>query len=225
MKPTIFNERVASALRNWHRSAKKHLKENKGSVTATPMSSRPATPSHHMSPVHLLRNYRSEMDSVQASPRKSNFDSEHWETESPSPSYHHRPTGDGSSSYHHRQTEYDRDVTEVNLGQLAPIPQPARAQHEINIGLKDFSFDKRTSAWKKRNERVKISLHWNWLEIMTMRKKRDKDDAMIGVDVQIGELFWVASSCNMLLKNLNWKIEILMCSIFPLHIYIYTYFE
>lgn len=151
MKPTIFNERVAMALRNWHHSAKKHLKENKGSVSVTPMSSRPATPSHHMSPVHLLRNYRSEMDSVQASPRKSNFDIEHWETESPSPSHRHRPVGDGSSSYHHHQTDqsyikYDKDVNEVNLGQLAPIPQPARAQHEIDIGLKDFSFDKRTRA-------------------------------------------------------------------------------
>lgn len=154
MKPTIFNERVALALRKWHHSAKKHLKENKGSVSVTPMSSRPATPSHHLSPVHLLRYYRSEMDSVQASPRKSNFDIEHWETESPSPSYRHRPVGDGSSSYHHHQTdqsymEYDKDVNEVNLGQVAPIPQPARAQHEIDIGPKDFSFDKRTSAWKK----------------------------------------------------------------------------
>ncbi|XP_023892160.2 MLO-like protein 6 [Quercus suber] len=151
MKPTIFNERVALALRNWHHSAKKHLKENKGSVSVTPMSSRPATPSHHMSPVHLLRNYRSEMESVQASPRKSNFDIEHWETESPSPSHRHWPVGDGSSSYHHHQTDQsyikdDKDVNEVNLGQLAPIPQPARAQHEIDIGLKDFSFDKRTRA-------------------------------------------------------------------------------
>ncbi|XP_050287344.1 MLO-like protein 6 isoform X2 [Quercus robur] len=152
MKPTIFNERVALGLRNWHHSAKKHLKENKGSVTVTPMSSRPATPSHHTSPVHLLRNYRSEMDSVQTSPRKSNFDFEHWETESPSPSHHHRPTGGGSSSYHHHQMdksniEFDKNVNEaVTLSQLAPIPQPARAQHEIDIGLKDFSFDKRTSA-------------------------------------------------------------------------------
>ena len=155
MKPTIFNERVALALRNWHHSAKKHLRENKGSVSVTPMSSRPATPSHHMSPVHLLRNYRSEMDSVQTSPRKSNFDLEHWETESPSPSHRHRPTGDGSSSYHHHQMDksnigYDKDVTEVNLGIVAPIPQPARAQHEIDIGLKDFSLIKEQVLEKKK---------------------------------------------------------------------------
>ncbi|XP_030962401.1 MLO-like protein 6 [Quercus lobata] len=155
MKPTIFNERVALALRNWHHSAKKHLRENKGSVSVTPLSSRPATPSHHMSPVHLLRNYRSEMDSVQTSPRKSNFDFEHWETESPSPSHHHRPTGGGSSSYHHHQMDksnigYDKDVTEVNLGQVAPIPQPARAQHEIDIGLKDFSLIKEQVLEKKK---------------------------------------------------------------------------
>ena len=118
-----------------------------------------------MSPVHLLRNYRSEMDSVQTSPRKSNFDLEHWETESPSPSHRHRPTGDGSSSYHHHQMdqsyiEFDKNVNEVTLSQLAPIPQPARAHHEIDIGQKDFSFDKRTSAWKKEMSFRYIEIDW-----------------------------------------------------------------
>lgn len=149
MKPTIFNERVAAALRNWHQTARKHLKQSKGSVT--PMSSRPTTPSHHMSPVHLLRHYRSEMDSVHTSPRRSNFDVEHWETDSPSPSHHYR-VGDGSSSHHHGQldrsdVEYDRDVNEPSSGQVAPISQtPLTGQHEIDIGQpKDFSFDMRTT--------------------------------------------------------------------------------
>ena len=151
MKPTIFNERVAAALRNWHHTAKKHIKQNKGSVT--PMSSRPTTPSHHMSPVHLLRYHRNEMDSVQTSPRRSNFDIEHWETDSPSPSHRHR-AGDGSSSYHHNHqmeqgyVENDRNGSEVNLGRVPPIPQTSRTQHEIDVGPKDFSFDKRTSVWK-----------------------------------------------------------------------------
>uniref|UniRef100_A0A2N9GC59 MLO-like protein n=1 Tax=Fagus sylvatica TaxID=28930 RepID=A0A2N9GC59_FAGSY len=149
MKPTIFNERVAAALRNWHHTAKKHIKQNKGSVT--PMSSRPTTPSHHLSPVHLLRYHRNEMDSVQTSPRRSNFDIEHWETDSPSPSHRHR-AGDGSSSYHHNHqmeqgyVENDRNVNEVNLGRVPPIPQTSRTQHEIDVGPKDFSFDKRTSV-------------------------------------------------------------------------------
>lgn len=44
MKPTIFNERVATALRNWHHTAKKNIKQNNnGSVSGTPLSSRPTT--------------------------------------------------------------------------------------------------------------------------------------------------------------------------------------
>lgn len=145
MKPTIFNERVATALRNWHHTAKKHIKENKGSVT--PLSSRPATPSHHMSPVHLLRNYRSEMDSFQTSPRRSNFDTEPWETDSPSPS--HPNYGEGSSSHHHHQIElghidYDKNDNEAGLSQVVPIPQPISGQHQIDVMPKEFSFDKRT---------------------------------------------------------------------------------
>jgi mlo protein len=151
MKPTIFNERVAAALRNWHHTARKNLKQNKGSVTGTPMSSRPTTPSHHMSPVYLLRNYRSEADSLHTSPRKSNFDIERWETESRSPSHHHHPVGEGSSSYHHgRQTDQtnyiEYDVKEPTSSQVAPLPQMDRLEHQIDIGPpKDFSFDKRTS--------------------------------------------------------------------------------
>ncbi|XWS71316.1 hypothetical protein CRYUN_Cryun03dG0127700 [Craigia yunnanensis] len=142
MKPTIFNERVATALRNWHHTAKKHIKQNKGSVT--PFSSRPNTPSHHTSPVHLLRNYRSEMDSLHTSPRRSNFDIEQWHTDSPSPS--HPNYDDGSSSHHHNmmeqvdQVDYNRDVNEPSSSE-----QGERMQHEINIGPKVFSFDRITS--------------------------------------------------------------------------------
>ncbi|XP_057781779.1 MLO-like protein 6 [Salvia miltiorrhiza] len=122
MKPTIFNERVATALRNWHHTAKKHIKQSRHS---TPMSSRPATPSHHTSPIHLLRHYRSEMDSVHTSPRRSNYDADNWDTESPSPSRFH-----GGVELSHM----DREVA------LADSPP----QHEITVGgSKDFSFDKR----------------------------------------------------------------------------------
>ncbi|PQQ04905.1 Mlo-related protein [Prunus yedoensis var. nudiflora] len=153
MKPTIFNERVAAALRNWHHTARKHIRHNKGSVT--PMSSRPATPSHHMSPIHLLRNYRSEVDSFYNSPRRSNFEGERWDTESPSSS--HRLHVDGTSSSHRHQIELgnveherDVDVNEPNSVHAAPTTtttnQPDRTQHEINMGqTKDFSFDKRQS--------------------------------------------------------------------------------
>ncbi|XP_059646897.1 MLO-like protein 6 [Cornus florida] len=81
MKPTIFNERVAKALHNWHQTAKKHLKQNRQSGAVTPLPSRPTTPLHGFSPVHLLRHYRSELDSVHRYPRLSSFDNEVWEAE------------------------------------------------------------------------------------------------------------------------------------------------
>ncbi|GMI94722.1 MILDEW RESISTANCE LOCUS O 6 [Hibiscus trionum] len=145
MKPTIFNERVATALKNWHNTAKKHVKHNKGSVT--PFSSRPNTPSHHTSPVHLLRNHRGEIDSLNTSPRISNFDIEHSDSDSPSPS--HPNYTDGSSTFHYRinvgeqdQVEYvDEDVNELTLSEQRRAPQ-----HEVNIGPKEFSFDRRTSV-------------------------------------------------------------------------------
>ncbi|KAB2614794.1 MLO-like protein 6 [Pyrus ussuriensis x Pyrus communis] len=147
MKPTIFNERVAAALRNWHHTARKHIKQNKGAVT--PMSSRPATPSHHTSPVHLLRNYRSEVDSFHTSPRKSNLEGERWANESPSPS-HHIHVDDTSSSYHHHERvdvnekiSVHGEATTTNTS--TTTMEPAQT-HVINMGRsKDFSFDKRES--------------------------------------------------------------------------------
>ncbi|CAN6692448.1 unnamed protein product [Malus baccata var. baccata] len=154
MKPTIFNERVAAALRNWHHTARKHIKQNKGSVT--PMSSRPVTPSHHASPVHLLRNYRNEVDSFHASPRRSNFEGERWANESPSPSHHLHVDGSSSSYHHHIEMgDVDRERVDVNeqnsvhgkttiTDASITIMEPAQTQHEINMERsKDFSFDKR----------------------------------------------------------------------------------
>ncbi|GMI86229.1 MILDEW RESISTANCE LOCUS O 12 [Hibiscus trionum] len=54
MRSTIFNERVAAALKNWHQTAKKHTKRNNKqshSQNTTPNLSRPATPTHGMSPL------------------------------------------------------------------------------------------------------------------------------------------------------------------------------
>ncbi|KAF9665020.1 hypothetical protein SADUNF_Sadunf16G0078700 [Salix dunnii] len=71
MRPTIFNERFAKALRNWHHTAKQHIKQNRQAGTVTPATSAPGTPSHTVSPVHLLRDHRGESDGMQASPRSS----------------------------------------------------------------------------------------------------------------------------------------------------------
>ncbi|KAM3375770.1 MLO-like protein 6 [Capsicum galapagoense] len=154
MKSTIFNERVATALKNWHHTAKKHVKDqSKHSNPVTPMSSRPGTPSHGMSPVHLLRShYRSDMGSLQNSPRRSNYDVDHWDNEgSPSPSRFFQEA-DSSSSYMHQIQlgQFDHDSSEVigaSSSQVVPLPQEDFEQHEITIvGSRDFSFEKRTSS-------------------------------------------------------------------------------
>ncbi|XP_010253610.1 PREDICTED: MLO-like protein 6 [Nelumbo nucifera] len=148
MKPTIFNERVAIALRKWHHTARKQIKQNQKSGTATPMPSRPTTPRHGFSPVSLLQNQRrSDDDSVQTSPRFSNFDNEQWEGEdTPSPSYHYH-YGERSSHqnyfdhHEHRLDEQQPDAYE----QSPPPPPPIRTQHEIDMDSVDFSFAKRSA--------------------------------------------------------------------------------
>ncbi|KAL4302526.1 hypothetical protein GQ457_10G004660 [Hibiscus cannabinus] len=141
MKPTIFNERVATALKNWHNTAKKHIKHNKGSVT--PFSSRPTTPSHHASPVHLLRSRQNEIDSLNISPRRMNFEIES-DIETSSPSQHNCVDGSSTSQYHinvveQDQVEYiDKDLCEPNLSE-----QGEATHHKINS--KEFSFDRRTN--------------------------------------------------------------------------------
>ncbi|KAK4408930.1 MLO-like protein 6, partial [Sesamum angolense] len=148
MKPTIFNDRVATALRNWHHTAKKHIKQSKHSAPTTPTSTRPPTPSHGMSPVHLLRHHRSEMDSLQTSPRKSNFNVDHWDVEgSPSPTRFHQGNGSSSGRHHHRpELEHEVELHQELQGSSARVRplsvQVAHEQHEINIHNEEFSFDK-----------------------------------------------------------------------------------
>ncbi|MQL81619.1 hypothetical protein Taro_014081 [Colocasia esculenta] len=151
MRPTIFTERVAAGLRKWHHTARKHIKESRMSGGTTPMSSRPATPTHGFSPVHLLRYHRSEPDSTQATPRFYSSDNDR--SFSPSPS----PAREGSSSHNHR----DIGGTSTVLVQAAPVdqvvevsdigrPPPGAGQghgtlhveHQIDISS-EFSFDKR----------------------------------------------------------------------------------
>ncbi|KAJ9558966.1 hypothetical protein OSB04_013580 [Centaurea solstitialis] len=156
MKPTIFNERVATALKSWHLTAKKQIKRNKKSGQVTPASSRPGTPSHGMSPIHLLRNYQNDIDSLQTSPRMSNFDTDNWDTDgSPSPSYHPRGDKEASTSHHHRielgsmSMDHRNEIPEPNRLQLAVVSEPIenQQQHEVKIGVpKEFSFDKRLNV-------------------------------------------------------------------------------
>ncbi|XP_031396521.1 MLO-like protein 12 [Punica granatum] len=138
MKPTIFNDRVANALRNWHQTAKKQVKQNRGGAV-TPISSRPGTPSHTMSPVHLLRHYKPEADSVQASPRMSSFEDEGWHTnEQNSPRQQY---GDAV------RVDYSAGGATIELSSahdpsLQQTAQPTPSRHEIDIYSAEFSFEK-----------------------------------------------------------------------------------
>ncbi|KAK9127287.1 hypothetical protein Syun_016084 [Stephania yunnanensis] len=146
MRPTVFNERVAAALKRWHHTARKHIKENRHSKDVTPNSSRPSTPMHGFSPVHLLSNHRARHDFAPASPRSTVWDSKHWENEeSPSPPQR-------------ASTELQEQTQEMELANISlPISQIDHARNEIddigptdqyriNIGSssnKEFSFQKR----------------------------------------------------------------------------------
>ncbi|KAI8569570.1 hypothetical protein RHMOL_Rhmol02G0288600 [Rhododendron molle] len=56
LKQTIFNERLTMALQDWrHRAMKRIEQKRQSGLTTMPMSSRPVIPSHHLSPVHLVR--------------------------------------------------------------------------------------------------------------------------------------------------------------------------
>ncbi|KAK9290655.1 hypothetical protein L1049_008828 [Liquidambar formosana] len=140
MRPTIFNARVATALRKWHHTAKKHIKQQHRSGAITPSPSLPGTPSHGMSPIHLLRHYRGERDIVPTSPRMCDFDNEVLEVDdSLSLSHHH---DDVPRSQHDLGRE-GREAHGLSSTDTLSGPQAIHLQHEIDIESNNFSFDKR----------------------------------------------------------------------------------
>ncbi|CAA7390956.1 unnamed protein product [Spirodela intermedia] len=145
MKPTIFNDTVASALRKWHRTAKKHIKEGRKSGTVTPVSSRPATPTHGLSPVHLLKYHRNEMgESPQASPRFYGSDNEKFDHDgSLSPPFYR--SGEGSTNDHHADGAADVEELRDGSATAAPPANQELGHHAIEISG-DFSFRRRDRA-------------------------------------------------------------------------------
>ncbi|KAK3018719.1 hypothetical protein RJ639_003914, partial [Escallonia herrerae] len=131
MKPTIFSDQVATALRNWHQTAKKHPKHS------TPFSSRPATPMQGMSPLHLVHSYQN--TSAQTSPRTSNADNEAlWGSEN---ILHNHDVNDETSRNVPPSDPREHEVHEPISTQLPPAPHPVCAQHETEIGsARIFSF-------------------------------------------------------------------------------------
>nr|WDE40436.1 mildew resistance locus O [Manihot esculenta] len=140
MRPTIFNDRVATALKNWHHTAKKHAKHSKHSESHTPMSSRTATPTYGMSPVHLLHNYRSSTapDSLQNSPRNYNYDADNWDPEALN-TMQNLESDDSSHDNEHPEVEdqiQSIQVEEPNSNSILQLPQGT--QHET--GSREFTF-------------------------------------------------------------------------------------
>ncbi|KAI3508667.1 hypothetical protein L1887_23676 [Cichorium endivia] len=140
MKPTIFSEDVAKALKTWHHTAKKNIKHGH-SASNSPFSSRPGTPLHgSTSPMHLLHRYaENSLDSLSNSPRGSHFENEGWANESP----HRREQKYEDAENFRRDEVHDLEEGEIqepssSAPQLPSGPRPVRTQHEVDIS--DFSF-------------------------------------------------------------------------------------
>lgn len=147
MKPTIFDDRVATALKHWHHQAKKHAKDSKHSSTATPFSSRPATPEHGSSPIHLLHNYQHRsLDSLPETPRGTHVETENWAAPAGShTSSPHRHDGDDDSSSLWNQTAAGVLEPDGQIRHLAPGAvelQRSGTHHTVDINQSDFTFGK-----------------------------------------------------------------------------------
>lgn len=132
IRPSVFNDRVAAALRDWHETAIQHGREGRHSDGA----SRSATPSSGMSPAHLLQSYDSQT-TPDMSPMVSNFDNERWYGEGSRASVKKDDDEPG-------RTEDFESRKPGRAGQdSTPIgPGPIQTQHEINISSSNFSFRK-----------------------------------------------------------------------------------
>ncbi|KAM7504455.1 hypothetical protein LguiB_003359 [Lonicera macranthoides] len=138
MKSTVFSKNVATALKTWHHTAKKHAKQGQHSGSNSPFSSRPATPTHGMSPVHLLHNYpHNSADSLQSSPRLLNaIENENWGTAADWPhNIHEHDTATVQRGEQLGEIQEPAGSTEVH-----PLQPPVHSQHEIEISSADFSF-------------------------------------------------------------------------------------
>ncbi|MBA0778551.1 hypothetical protein Gotri_006402 [Gossypium trilobum] len=139
MRSTIFDQRIADSLKNWHHTAKENTKHGKLSKNTTPFSSKPATPTHGMSPVHLLHGYpRKSEESGHTSLTHSNFENDRWapvDMFTNSSSHHDIDVPDVSRGglQSERREVADVTVQEFRALEMASMsPQIPRSQHEID---------------------------------------------------------------------------------------------
>ena len=142
MRPTIFNDRVATALKNWHHSAKKNMKQHRNPDSTSPFSSRPATPTHGMSPIHLLHKHQH----GSTSPRLSDAEPDRWEELPPSSHHSRAPHHDNHQDQQEQSEtiirEQEMTVQGPSSSETGSITRPARPHQEITRTPSDFSFAK-----------------------------------------------------------------------------------
>ena len=140
MRPTIFNDRVAMALRSWHQTARRHIKHGRHSDGVSPQSSRPATPSYGMSPIHLLESYHNYTPEM--SPRPSNLDNERWYEEGSTSPLKKDDEHEKKENFESRGKVVMSGTQEPGSTELPSRPRSIGTQHEINISSSNFSFGK-----------------------------------------------------------------------------------
>ncbi|CAL9214537.1 unnamed protein product [Arabidopsis halleri] len=133
MKPTVFNDRVATALKKWHRTAKSETKHGRHSESNTPFSSRPATPTHGSSPIHLLHNFNNRsVESYPNSPSPRHSGHGHHEHHFWDPESQHQEAE--TSTHHSLAHESSEKKLVLASVELPPI--------RTSKSLRDFSFKK-----------------------------------------------------------------------------------
>lgn len=135
MRSTVFNDKVAVALRDWHETARKHTRHGH-SDGVSPQLSRSSTPSYGMSPVHLLQSY--DNNTPDMSPVASNYDNERWYGEGSGSLG--KKDNDEQRPENFESREPGRGTQDSSSAQLALGPLPIQTQHEINITSSEFSF-------------------------------------------------------------------------------------
>lgn len=141
MRPVIFSDNVASALRGWHHTAKKHIKQGRASASSTPFSSRPASPLHgSTSPLYLLQGYKKSYHEDGAYDQAA-MSREEW--------------GRGgevelaSAGRHDVEDDFDRKDRLSEISTVIEIERDVEdppSQHRGQISLDAFSFRKKENA-------------------------------------------------------------------------------
>ncbi|XP_057861840.2 MLO-like protein 6 [Cryptomeria japonica] len=124
MKTTIFDERIATALKKWHQRAKKNIRQKRHDD----LSSGQTTPYEGSSPIHLLRKYLSSGDLESAQNlRQVEYDIEE---DAPSPSHHS----------HHNANENSNEEIEEEKQDVQTLGFEFSFDHFQNENIKNIIY-------------------------------------------------------------------------------------